>query len=337
MDRRESSQIKPEAPSSLDQPSVVKKEKARKRNFSDIVDSTEDQSDGEDERHRPKPRSDLDAPGTSVQTGVLDSQQVTGLSPRMSQRDHIRNEVVAQPMDKRRDALRRSTYNPRTICRDVLVSSGRHPSMAPLSHHLDILRERFRSIDFETDLSTLRWDIIDPGGDPPPDLRRGTMIATSPEKPEPSRRIPVKERASLPKAVKVEINTTHRRENAQGMLNGLPNSKLEPPTTGNQTRSSADHRRSGTSNTDPAAMIRSYTFASEAPSSQPAKPFVAPAKPPDRYGREPGRIGRPPGAKNKKPRTDKGVPKKQFASNLNNPSVPRPSPSKLPQQYLPWQ
>lgn len=80
------------------------------------------------------------------------------------QRDLLRSENIVRRMDKRHDALRRSTYNPKTIARDVMVASGKHPSMAPLNFHLDILRKKFRHVEYNSDLSTFRWDLIDPGG-----------------------------------------------------------------------------------------------------------------------------------------------------------------------------
>ena len=82
------------------------------------------------------------------------------------QRELLRNEGIVCPMNKKADALRRSTYNPKTIARDVLVTAGKHPTMAPLNHHLDALRKVFRNIDFNSNLSTLRWDLIDPGEPP---------------------------------------------------------------------------------------------------------------------------------------------------------------------------
>lgn len=83
---------------------------------------------------------------------------------RQSQQDLLQSSIIVRPMDKRNDALRRSTYNPRTIARDILVSSSKHPTMAPLNHHLDILRRRFAYVDHHSDLGTFRWDLVDPGG-----------------------------------------------------------------------------------------------------------------------------------------------------------------------------
>lgn len=85
-----------------------------------------------------------------------------------SQRNLLRSASIVRMMDKRHDALRRSTYNPKTIARDVLVAAGKHPTMAPLNYHLDILRKTFRHVEYHSDLGTFRWDLVDPGG---PELR----------------------------------------------------------------------------------------------------------------------------------------------------------------------
>lgn len=80
------------------------------------------------------------------------------------QRSLLRSETIIRRIDKRHDALRRSTYNPKTIARDILVASGKHPSMTPLNFHLNILRKKFRYVDYNSDLGTFRWDLVDPGG-----------------------------------------------------------------------------------------------------------------------------------------------------------------------------
>ena len=76
--------------------------------------------------------------------------------------DALLQKNIVQPMCKRRDALRRSKYNPETIARDILLATGSHPSMDPLNAHLDILRKRFRNVKPESNMSTFRWDLVDP-------------------------------------------------------------------------------------------------------------------------------------------------------------------------------
>ncbi len=78
--------------------------------------------------------------------------------------EYLRSADVIRSMN-RRDALRRSSYNPRTICRDILVSSGKHPTMTSLNSHLEILRRNFDSVDNNSDLSTFKWNLIDSESD----------------------------------------------------------------------------------------------------------------------------------------------------------------------------
>ena len=80
-------------------------------------------------------------------------------------RDHPANHVIIAEKITRSKALRRSRYNPKTIARDVLLASNRHPDMRHLNAHLDILHNL--KLKDDTDLSTIRWDIIDPGGAKP--------------------------------------------------------------------------------------------------------------------------------------------------------------------------
>ena len=153
-----------------------KEDKARKRTFGDIVDLTQAMSDDDDfERHRSKPRTDtspdnqpLYLPKMAInETGTFDSsgghvrrQDDPRCSP--TSRDHVLKERIVEPMNKRRDARRCSSYDPKTIARDILICSGKHPTMAPLNYHLEILRDRFDYVNNDSDLSTFRWDIVDP-------------------------------------------------------------------------------------------------------------------------------------------------------------------------------
>jgi len=73
---------------------------------------------------------------------------------------------MVQPLDRYK-AIRRSSYNPKTIARDVLLACGRHPDMRPLNAHLEVLKQVFKEIDNNADLGTFRWDIADPGGPAP--------------------------------------------------------------------------------------------------------------------------------------------------------------------------
>ena len=171
----------------------TKQELARKRNFGDIVDLTHSLDE-----ERPLQRARLEianslppstlnghdlAPFPYSTEEVTQQQVINGtaasvlgrdaqvgmkeLRYKTSGRENLWNQdVIICPMNKRQDALRRSSYDPKTIARDVLFALGKHPTMRPLNAHLDVLRDRFQSVNYDSDLSTFRWDLVDPGGDP---------------------------------------------------------------------------------------------------------------------------------------------------------------------------
>lgn len=89
-----------------------------------------------------------------------------------SGRDTLLQKDIVRPMHKRRDAVRRSKYNSDTIARDFLLAVGNHPNMDPLNAHLDILRKRFRAVNLESNMSTFRWDLVDPEQDPEQESER---------------------------------------------------------------------------------------------------------------------------------------------------------------------
>lgn len=81
-----------------------------------------------------------------------------------SQQDLLHSSIIITPMDVKK-ALRRSTYNPDSIAKDVLVAAAKHPTEAPLNHHVDVLRNKFVYVNSRSDLSTFRWELVDPGPD----------------------------------------------------------------------------------------------------------------------------------------------------------------------------
>ena len=174
----------------------TKQDLARKRSFGDIVDLTQL---SDDERPSQRPRLDDDSPSLpptvnehhqvsfpqpvtmrssmvkSAPEQAVSSSSIKGsqsslkpLNTKPSSRQYLWSQPdIISPMNKRQDALRRSSYDPRTIARDILLAIGKHPTMAPLNSHLDNLREKFTAVNYDSDLSTFRWDLVDPG-DPAP-------------------------------------------------------------------------------------------------------------------------------------------------------------------------
>ena len=106
------------------------------------------------------PHVGVDADGRPEHVGATPPWvpcQLMNLATKLNQHD------LAQPVDRKK-ALRRSRYDVRTLARDVLLATGKHPDLLPLNGHLEVLRNMFtNSINFNSDLSTVRWDLIDPG------------------------------------------------------------------------------------------------------------------------------------------------------------------------------
>ncbi|MCJ1437751.1 hypothetical protein MMC27_007138 [Xylographa pallens] len=188
----------------------TKEQMARKRNFNEIVDLTQD-IDEEDAQRQKRARlaqlasftsnnstdnigstshshpTALTAPeavitenaapaiiqnGMPLISGTSDtanngrinlSQYKAPNSGITSSREALRLGQVVQELNKN-DALKKSIYNVKTLARDILISKGIHPTERPLNWHLDSLRGNFRSVTNTSDLSTFRWDLVDPGG-----------------------------------------------------------------------------------------------------------------------------------------------------------------------------
>lgn len=81
-----------------------------------------------------------------------------------SQQDLLHSNIIITPMDVKK-ALRRSTYDSSSIARSVLIAAAKHPTEAPLNHHVDVLRNKFVYVTSRSDLSTFRWELVDPGPD----------------------------------------------------------------------------------------------------------------------------------------------------------------------------
>jgi hypothetical protein len=114
------------------------------------------------------------APGIAGASGVpppKPSHKKKGPTNESLQIERIRGKMVVEPIMRDRVA-RRSTYDSRTIARDILLATGRHPDMRPLNSHMNVMQkllgERGGQLDLsgnKSDLATIKWDILDP--DPP--------------------------------------------------------------------------------------------------------------------------------------------------------------------------
>ncbi|KAF9740679.1 hypothetical protein PMIN06_005009 [Paraphaeosphaeria minitans] len=159
-----------------------KEEAARKREFSDLIDLTladEDEieplpkrtqvasiSSFTPSRHTPPDHMDVnEGPHFSGSAQYSPHSAIHQPVPPASHARDLRHADIVEPLDRNK-ALRRNTYNIKTIARDVLLACGRHPEQRQLNQHLEALRATLPQVHQDADLSTVRWDLIDPGKPP---------------------------------------------------------------------------------------------------------------------------------------------------------------------------
>ncbi|PGH14514.1 hypothetical protein AJ79_03007 [Helicocarpus griseus UAMH5409] len=111
---------------------------------------------------------------------TLDLSQYRMPNPDAAANKTLRKRTdIIKPLNKA-EALKTRYYNPKTIARDILIATGRHPTERPLNFHLEKLRENFFNVENTSDLRTFRWDVVDPGGPPPPEVELVTPISRPP-------------------------------------------------------------------------------------------------------------------------------------------------------------
>lgn len=171
-----------------------KEDMSRKRGFDDLIGLTNDDDDyvvpekkpllrssspdaiaefAQEMRPPSQTQSSFVSLGTPTPQGILSTaaaplrfnRHVLGSSRPEPKQAHPPKLVLARKLNKA-EALRRNYYDPKTAARDILISTGRHPTERPLNGHLAGLLGNH--IELESDLSTFHWEEIDPGGPPPP-------------------------------------------------------------------------------------------------------------------------------------------------------------------------
>jgi len=177
---KSSKPVTPIAPSVLSKPQS-KEQAARKRTIGDLIDLTADnESDAEDipppkkfawtdETNLPE-HSDIPSQFKSDHLKPPDvtiTNQNSRAFPGKVKTPQFRGQILVSSLDRAKAALKNS-YDPRTIARDVLLATGKHPDMRPLNAHLMVLQallqKNCESLGYSRfDLSTIRWDILDPG------------------------------------------------------------------------------------------------------------------------------------------------------------------------------
>jgi len=105
-------------------------------------------------------------PPPPQQAPVIPSHR--GPSAEQLQHSRLRGKMLVEPIMRDRVA-RKSHYDSRTIARDVLLATGRHPDMRGLNAHMSNMHKLLGAHGGESDaggvradLSTIKWDIIDP-------------------------------------------------------------------------------------------------------------------------------------------------------------------------------
>ena len=118
-------------------------------------------------------------PGQQTALNTINAQQAArptppppskpkGPTPEQLQQARMRGKMLVEPIMRDRVA-RKSNYDSRTIARDVLLATGRHPDMRGLNAHFAPMQKLLASHGGEfdgggnrSDLATIKWDIIDP-------------------------------------------------------------------------------------------------------------------------------------------------------------------------------
>ncbi|KAH0026809.1 hypothetical protein KCU80_g13702, partial [Aureobasidium melanogenum] len=205
-------------------PPANKGEAARKRNFDELVDMSAMNSDSDEDMPPAKQANtgqyDMTMASEQVNNthsnghfnpaapnhiqqycfngqyrpaAPIPSDAATAARPMIiSKHMELKNQILVEPV-RRAKVARKSRYDPRTICRDVLLATGRHPDMRPLNQHLNVMHNflKLHSKDVEQDkfdLDTIRWDIIDPGepivepAEPAEADRESTVVAEANER-----------------------------------------------------------------------------------------------------------------------------------------------------------
>ncbi|KAI4096947.1 MAG: hypothetical protein LQ344_000750 [Seirophora lacunosa] len=326
--------VPPQAAPTDEKPTVplTKSEQARKRNILEIVDLSQLSDDEmpppkvqrlDDQSENPRPPA-LNQPIDSLQplstlhtshppsypalpyhptyqapaSAALSSAPSSSASAR--QRELTNSEDIVKPIDERK-ARNRKRYDPKTIVRDVLLAAGRHPTMQPLNYHLDGLRKIFKHVNDMSDLSTFRWDLVDPGDPIPASVTQEIQPKTNAGEDD----------ADGNDADDEEVVRQHAPQDRSGSFGpsvavntaavALQNLARPPKLLGPHRKRPREH-----TNVDDSRI-----------SSAPATPQPsAHASTPNKEGSSTvKRRGRPPGSKNKHPRNSVGTPSQSITTS----------------------
>ncbi|KAF8242119.1 hypothetical protein K440DRAFT_640152 [Wilcoxina mikolae CBS 423.85] len=87
---------------------------------------------------------------------------VSGCAVGVTRKHHQSKQPLAEKISRHK-AARVSKYNPKDIARSILIVARKHPTERSLNAHLLQLPENLPGqIDWNSDLETIRWDMLDP-------------------------------------------------------------------------------------------------------------------------------------------------------------------------------
>ncbi|KAL2869193.1 putative C2H2 finger domain protein [Aspergillus lucknowensis] len=115
-------------------------------------------------RHPPTTLQTIQAPHSQPAHGSSGKLAAYSFQPANSaDKSYLKQRLDLVSRLREGDAAQKLVYDPKTIARDILIASNRHPTEPTLNHHLFRLRDVFLAVDTTSDLETFRWDLVDPG------------------------------------------------------------------------------------------------------------------------------------------------------------------------------
>lgn len=341
---------KPKHPARPEPPPGSKEAAARKRDFSELVDLTglsDDENYVMPEKH-PRlegPDSDVEMEDNPFQGWQKPSQpqplctesqsshfpkpeqpmQFNPLqqAPSMQKKAETTQRMILAKSLNKSEALKKQYYDPKTVARDILIASGRHPYERPLNVHLAGMLSKY--IELESDVSTFEWDEIDPGGPRMPQVELVDIPATKP-------RFKLGDRIRSRKSrLPSEVDKTRPPVEEKRDHIGTPSPLSQPaPMSSANGVTPRDPGRPA----NPSGLRHSLIASDEHATPATLDPTLAP--PPqlkaDTAGDTPvvkRRMGRPPGSKNKYP-SMKAMREQAAAAATNSPlkiNVPSREPT----------
>ena len=203
--------------------------------------------------------------GGEKPTGSPKGIVLIDLTTTVTQEPQKLNGPLAEKIERRK-AARVSKYDPREIARAILIVSQRHPTERPLNDHFLPLRENLSGqVNWQSDLSTIRWDILDPD---PVDVDvgmdgydEGELQANPPAALAPAKRS--RPRKSRPSAAAGDL---HHRQATPGSAETCPEGRAAHASR--QRRLQHNTPGSAIENSSPSQTLQSTSAMEDGPNSK---------------------------------------------------------------------